>query len=132
MGMNVLHIRSMLNDHAAVLQQSLHESFAPYEDCAPTGPSSTGEPTLDDQAFEPIRFIAVGGPYHTGSTVSIIWTPIAACATHLTLSVFRTYGTLSMPTLRMVLPDQETYHWGCFPLAIHLVGFHYFKTLTLI
>jgi hypothetical protein len=77
MGMNVLHIRSMLDDHAAVLQQSLHESFAPYEDCAPTGPSSTGEPTLDDQAFEPIRFIAVGGPYHTGSTVSVICTPIA-------------------------------------------------------
>ena len=53
---------------------SVLESVDSKEDCSsipPMGPSSTGEPPLDDQTIEPIRFIAVGGPYHTGSTVSI-------------------------------------------------------------
>lgn len=69
--MNVLHMRSMLDGHVADLQQTFYESSALVKDCAPMGPSSIGEPSSDDQTFEPIRFIAVGGPYHTGSTVSV-------------------------------------------------------------
>lgn len=53
---------------------SIIESFDSKAGCSSIphmDPSSTGEPPLDGQTIEPIRFIAVGGPYHTGSTVSI-------------------------------------------------------------
>jgi hypothetical protein len=59
----------MMNNQA-VLQATLSTS-APQSACI-TVSSSAGEPSLTNQSLEPIRFIAVGGPYHTGSTVSYL------------------------------------------------------------
>eukprot|EP00804_Cyclotella_cryptica_P023740 CCRYP_011138-RA/>CCRYP_011138-RA protein AED:0.04 eAED:0.04 QI:2527/1/0.85/1/1/0.71/7/1360/200 len=61
------HVVHMMNNQA-VLQATLSSS-APQNACiTSSSSSSTGEPSLTDQTLEPIRFIAVGGPYHTGST----------------------------------------------------------------
>lgn len=70
LSINAFNMQYILDGQVAVLQDSIYESTAIKEDCTYLGPSSTGEPSEDDETFEPIRFIAVGGPYHTGSTVS--------------------------------------------------------------
>ena len=69
--LSVTHIVDMMNTQS-LLQSSMHD-VPDYDDHIRYGSSSTGEPPLstDDQTFEPIRFIAVGGPYHTGSTVRV-------------------------------------------------------------
>lgn len=64
-----VHVVHMMNNQA-VLQATLYSSV-PQNHCI-TLSSSTGEPSSTNHSLEPIRFIAVGGPYHTGSTVSCL------------------------------------------------------------
>jgi hypothetical protein len=72
LGLNAIY---MMNGLPQKIQQSmLYEMPLIEEDYSstPSGLSFTGEPPSDDdQTLEPIRFIAVGGPYHTGSTVRL-------------------------------------------------------------
>lgn len=67
LGSNVVYV---MNRQLTVLQQSV-ELSASKNKTTSTRSSSIGKPS-DNRIFqlEPLKFIAVGGPYHTGSTVS--------------------------------------------------------------
>jgi len=68
LGLNVVYV---MDRQLTVLQQSV-EASASNDKTTSTRSSSMGTPSSDNQIFqfEPIKFIAVGGLYHTGSTVS--------------------------------------------------------------
>ena len=68
LGSNVVYV---MNRQLTVLQQSV-ELSASKNKTTSTRSSSIGKPSTDNRIFqlEPLKFIAVGGPYHTGSTVS--------------------------------------------------------------
>ena len=101
LGLNVVHLNG---GQLAVLQQSIYESSTIKEDVIlRMGASSSGEPPSDDQTFDPIRFIAVAGLYHTGSTVRSLLPAKSVFQIFPpdVIYLFRICGIQSMPILQM-------------------------------